>query len=402
MISAFRLLGLLLACTLVLESNGVRQGYAQRVVFPQVAQVTPGPQTFGGTNPAPLQPYSPAPGTAPLQAPPNYQVPAAPQQFDPYALPGDTSGNLMPNNNYLNQTNPYGANPYGTPGYGYSDPYAGACDPNCLPNAGYIDACPPLVPRPRRLTRIGATYEYLAEIDNGFEINSFDLSASLTIPFFYNQAPLTVTPGYTLTLVAGPDFVDLPPQLHDAYVDVNWRPRIGPVVGFDLTVRPTISSDFHHLDEDSFRLPAVGLGLITLSPRTTIVLGVVYPDREDVDLLPAGGVIWTPNEDTRFEIVFPRPKLSQRLPTVGNTDWWWYVQGEFGGGEWTIERDATGVEDIYSYYDLRLMLGLEFQRYQGAQGFFEVGYVFERELQFQTLGTFGVDDTILFSGGISF
>ena len=53
---------------------------------------------------------------------------------------------------------------------------------------------------------------------------------------------------------------------------------------------------------------------------------------------PAGGILWRPNPQTYFDIYFPKPKLAQYLYTVGNTDVWWYLNGEIGGGSWTIER----------------------------------------------------------------
>ena len=99
-----------------------------------------------------------------------------------------------------------------------------------------------------------------------------------------------------------------------------------------------------------------------------------------------GGLLWEPNNQTRFDFYFPTPKLSQYLTTLGNYDFWWYVGGEFGGGSWTIKR-ADGRNDRVDINDVRMTLGLEF----GGQallaegrrlGFLELGYVFAREVRY--------------------
>ena len=44
-----------------------------------------------------------------------------------------------------------------------------------------------------------------------------------------------------------------------------------------------------------------------------VIAGLIYLDRYDVNILPAGGLIWTPSDDQRHEIVFPRPRLAWRV-----------------------------------------------------------------------------------------
>ena len=60
-----------------------------------------------------------------------------------------------------------------------------------------------------------------------------------------------------------------------------------------------------------------GLGVINYSPELKFKLGLIYLDRNDVKLLPAGGVFYTPDADTRWEIFFPRPKYTHRFATTG-------------------------------------------------------------------------------------
>jgi hypothetical protein len=120
--------------------------------------------------------------------------------------------------------------------------------------------------------------------------------------------------------------------------------------------------------------------------------------------------VWTPNSDVRFEILFPDPRLARRITTVGNTDWWLYVRGEYGGGSWTVNREPANVapgEPVFQqvdYNDIRVALGLEWIGLRGVGGFFEVGGAFDREVIYNrsTTPTFRPDPMVFVGGGISF
>jgi hypothetical protein len=131
--------------------------------------------------------------------------------------------------------------------------------------------------------------------------------------------------------------------------------------------------------------------------------GVLYLDRVRVQLLPAGGVVWTPvnQPDLRLELLFPNPKITMRVTTYRNTDWWAYLRGEYGGGSWTIER-VSGASDQVDYNDVRIALGLEWDRYGLSHGFFEAGLAFERELVYDSGGTFEPDPSLFLGAGIAF
>ena len=143
------------------------------------------------------------------------------------------------------------------------------------------------------------------------------------------------------------------------------------------------------------------LGTFTLSPQWKFEAGVVYLDRLSVKLLPAGGVIWTPNPDVKFDIVFPYPKLAQRLTTVGNTDVWGYIAGEYGGGQWSIVHN-NGVEDVVNYNDLRVMAGLEWFGMNRWRGNLEIGYVFDRHILYRSGPEYSPGSTMMFRGALAF
>ena len=77
--------------------------------------------------------------------------------------------------------------------------------------------------------------------------------------------------------------------------------------------------------------------MLTATPTLQFKPGIWYIDRVEIKLLPAGGVVWTPNPCSRYEIFFPAPKLADLWSTVGNLNVWVYVRGEYGGGAWTVK-----------------------------------------------------------------
>jgi hypothetical protein len=145
-----------------------------------------------------------------------------------------------------------------------------------------------------------------------------------------------------------------------------------------------VFSQFEVFNSESLRILGKALGRVRLTPTSTGRLGVFWIDRNRIKLLPAGGILWAPNADTRFDLFFPEPKLSHYLATVGNSDMWWYASAYYGGGAWTIER-TDGQDDSIDINDWRIVFGLEWGRNELLRrghrfAFLEGGYAFSREL----------------------
>lgn len=255
---------------------------------------------------------------------------------------------------------------------------------------------------------------------SGLGIMDLELSASFAIPFGQNPSPFIVTPGFAVHYWDGPDSAvftptiqpDLPPRAYDAYLDVGWKPVINSWLSADLGVRVGVYSDFSYVDGHSIRYPFRGLGIATLSPTMQLAAGVVYIDRFQVKILPAGGLIWTPNPNSRYEVIFPRPKLSHRLTTLAqyNTDIWIYLVGEYGAGAWTITRatdvqnSVPGAHQRIDINDYRVNLGLDIRGPRGIKSWFEVGYVFGRQVYYVESAnqSFNPGSTVLLRGGVAF
>jgi hypothetical protein len=263
------------------------------------------------------------------------------------------------------------------------------------------------------LQRISLTHTWIHGGDgvNDVGVNDSEVSASFDVPLFNFPDHFLITPGFALHMWDGPVHVnafspDLPSQTYDAYIDTAWTPKFNNFLSADLGVRVGVYTDFDHFATDSIRVLGRGLGVVNIQPNLQFKLGVMYIDRNDIKLLPAGGLIWDPSPDQHWEIFFPKPKIARRLSTINNHNMWMYLTGEYGGGAWTIVRDA-GYTDAVDYNDIRVSFGLEWlpEAKSDWSAFVEAGFVFKRELFYVSQvppNTVDLSDTFLIRAGVSF
>jgi hypothetical protein len=378
---------------------------AQTPTYGAPAPTYTAPPTSG--LPAPTGPYSSAPVSTPpfTSAPAPTYSPAAvgpPPAFDPYT----SGGSITP------------APPVAAP-YGYTPP----------PGMPYPQQpAPPYQPAPydiqpsgegywaktqRLLQEISFEYTFLAgnsSSSNQFGVDEAEISATFAFPMFGNiETPLLVTPGFQTDWLDGPASgpplsggPDLPPRLYAAYLDFAWFPHCNEWLGGEFGLQPGIWTDFHNVNSDSIRILGRALGTVALSPTLDVRFGVIYLDRVDIKILPAGGFYYRPTPDWDMYLVFPNPKVRKFLTAVGNTKWYGYAAGEYGGGSWTVERQEG--DDRIDYNDIRVIGGLEWETQTHIRGHVEAGFVFDREIVFVSGDppNFKPDNTIMLRAGVSF
>lgn len=355
------------------------------------------PSTFSAPTPQPTLPANTPFGATPAYSQPNtYSAPA----WDPYAAPGSSMAAPPPALAPYGQPPPALA-PYGQPappstlGFPFQD-WGGFGGGQAGPSTRLVQN-----------VQIRNTW-ISGDGFNDFGINDVDINASLAFPFFWNVnvAPILFTPGFSFHFFNGPDADpnrDLPGQVYDLFGQFSWRPQFTPRWGADLAVSVGAYTDFQYADHTSIRLLGRALGTFQVNERWQVQAGVVYLDRLQVKILPAGGLIWTPHDDARFEILFPQPKISQRITTYGNAQIWGYIAGEYGGGQWSIEHGDGGPHDVINYNDLRLILGVETFGHGNIRGNFEIGYVFNREIIYRSgVPEYKPDDSFMLRAGLGF
>jgi hypothetical protein len=252
---------------------------------------------------------------------------------------------------------------------------------------------------------------YGSKDENALQINDSDIALAFAIPnFLFSSQPIYLLPSFSVHQWEGPGNVaaDLPAIAYSAFLDAGWQSDPSLIAGAEAALRVGMFSDFETATSDSLRIMGRALGRIRITPAATVKLGAVYLDRNKIKLLPAGGLLWQPNPETRFDLFFPEPKLAHYLATVGTVDTWWYVGGYYGGGAWTVKR-KSGEKQSIDINELRLVLGLEWGRNEQMRdgrrfGFLEVGYVFQRELLFKQAPADNLDlqDSVMVRAGIGY
>jgi hypothetical protein len=250
----------------------------------------------------------------------------------------------------------------------------------------------------------------------GLGLTTVDSSLTIGLPAPTIESPLLLTPGFGVSFVdeaGGPGGPGLPPQLFDAWLQARWLTKVGRRLGVDLAVAPGWYSDFVNDTSEALRITGHGFGAWEAGDTLRVVVGVIYLDRYDVNLLPAGGLLWTPTDDRRFELLFPRPRLAWRVAESSGANpggrsraaQWVYLAGEFGGNQWAVRRDpqAGGVDDVMTYLDYRLLAGWERKPADlGASWRVEGGWVTGRLVRYYVAapGDFRPSDTFLVRAGL--
>jgi len=231
------------------------------------------------------------------------------------------------------------------------------------------------------------------------DVGMFDIYTQAT--FEFPKLPgVTMTPSFQAYFFDGPIRTDLPARVYGIQAEFRSLLPVSKKYVLDLAISPGVFSDFEQGDSDSFRLQGRALGMYLHSEQSRFLLGVMYLDRDDVNVLPAGGWIYAPRDDLLFEILFPRPKIAKRISVAGTSQRWVYVAGEFGGDSWSVER-TTGANDRLVYRDLRLIFGFEQRYVNGRALVLEVGYVFDRRVEFESdRGDFDPSSTGMLRGGL--
>lgn len=265
------------------------------------------------------------------------------------------------------------------------------------------DHTPLSTSKPGVLQRVALTTSWMGRGGaGGLGIAETELYATFGFPFPTRDSPLLITPGYEVRFLDGPSTTDLPSRLHDAYVSFRWMRKIGDRWGVDVAVSPGVHSDFDQWNGEALRITGHGIVSLDTTPTTKWVLGVVYLDRDDVNMLPAAGLIWTPSPDHRYELLFPRPKLAWRWNCGESFEDWFYVAGEFGGGSWSVQR-TSGVSDVVTLRDWRAVLGVQRKRDGGGDLRVEAAWVFSREVEYASgVGDFQPDSALMLRCAIAY
>jgi len=246
------------------------------------------------------------------------------------------------------------------------------------------------------------THLHASDTQNDIRITEIELLSTFAVPLPTSEHPLLISPNFETRFLAGPLAPDVPAQLYSAFAQFIWVPRLTKNWTLILGIEPGVYSDFETSD-DAFRLLGRALARYEWrAARMEIIAGALYLDRDDVPILPAGGIIWIPTDNWKLELIFPTPRVGYRYAFDGRAEKWLYVAGEFGGDTWAVQR-ASGVSDRITLRDFRVSAGWEKRFAGGAGARYEVGYVFGRTLEYDSVANeIELPSTIMFRGVLSY
>lgn len=363
-------------------------------LIPANAATTAGPggPVAHGTWPTHAM-HEPGPMTAAAPAPYGMESGIQPAAYP--QSPTDFADDLAGRNPMQPAYDPRWENPRWQRAFGPQPAEQRVWDPTC--DGGPVcDAPPPWI------APYETKFRTTAILGDGDDLGLIDVDLRHTLAF--PRVPgLTLTPGTIVTFVDGPVRTDLPAQLYGHWIELQWHKQLSQRWAMQLAVAPGLYTDHHSTGSDSVRITGRALAFWGMSQRTQIVFGVVYLDREDVAALPAAGVIHQPNENLRYEILFPRPRVLYNVRRRSDgSEGWVYLAGEFGGGSWSVER-IGGANDVVTYSDLRLIGGYEWKPADGAAWHVEGGWVFARSLEYESgVGDYDPSGTGMVRAGITF
>jgi hypothetical protein len=212
----------------------------------------------------------------------------------------------------------------------------------------------------------------------GFSTTSFDINRTWLLGYS-DGPPLSITPGWGMHFWGDGVGLGLPARVYDLYVDMQWTPWTGDQWSLSVGLTPGLYSDFSHAGGDMFQLTGWIIGNWQFEPEWQLVLGAAYVRQLQTTLVPVGGLIWTPDENHRLELVFPKPKYAVRYRENESGSLWWFVAGQLGGGAWSV-ADGPNNDALVAYSDLRLAVGVEKFCVNGHEWSVELSYAFDRQL----------------------
>ncbi len=226
-------------------------------------------------------------------------------------------------------------------------------------------------------------------VPNADDISSKYLESrlSVAVPLGSLENIMIVSPAFRVEELESSLSFDVPEHLYVANTSFLWRKEWNERWGSILIVTPSVRTDFKS-DDSGFRMFGLALAQWNWVPEILqISFGAVYLGRQDLPtLLPAVGLVWTPTPQWKYDLLFPRPKISYQLWKEGcRAETWAYLSSDLGGNTWSVER-TDGSDDVLSMKDYRLLLGVERVIEGGGGLFIETGYAFGRKLHYEVGG----------------
>lgn len=251
----------------------------------------------------------------------------------------------------------------------------------------------PCAPTSRRMIYdTGIIYTKLGETD-GFAISDIDARSTLIIPVFIKGSPLRLALGGGTTMVSAPANINVPSQLYNFTAELRCLIPLRETWAVEVGAGGGVFSDMTGSIGEGFRVTGRAIFIKEVSPQFKYSFGILYLGRKNLPAMPVAGLIYTPSDDFKVELLIPRTRVMRRMAMTGACEHWGYFGVEiFGGNTWAITQ-SNGAQDTFIYKDNRIIVGYEAKVPGGLAGRIEAGYVMSRQVSFTN------DPTTMTPGG---
>lgn len=236
----------------------------------------------------------------------------------------------------------------------------------------------------------------------GFGVTDVEAKTQLVIPIFAKGSPLRLSMAYGSSFFDAPATLDIPSQLNGIQAEFRWLIPFRETMAADLAIGGGIFADDSSWSRGG-RVTGRAILVKTVSEQLKWSVGILYLGRANLLATPVAGLIYTPEDDVKIELLIPRPRIGRRIAYDGTREHWMYFGMElFGGNSWAIEQPG-GAEDVFIYKDSRFIFGYE-TKAPGALGArLEAGYVYGRQVEFENSPTtYDPSGTMLLRAGFTY
>ena len=230
-------------------------------------------------------------------------------------------------------------------------------------------------------------------------MTTFGGSVRFAFPFPDAEHPLMITPHFSWTDLSTAQALEPifgeKVGLYTGGLKAELYAPLSPCFLLNAGFGASWNSDLKSSSSDALRLTGQVVGIFKMCGTARIILGASYQNIANWRVVPIFGIGWRPDDDSYIDATFPRAKAARRitwmqgLPEAENGDspYWIYATGELTGNRWSISpdgplRDDWGTKALVTYYDYRILGGIEKRLAGDVNWAVEGGLVFSRHLEY--------------------
>lgn len=178
-------------------------------------------------------------------------------------------------------------------------------------------------------------------------------------------------------------FLRLPDQLLNVYLDAGWTRRYENNLGCQIRLRPGVYSDFEQITGKALAVPSRFMGVYTISPDASVVLGADVRFGFERVILPVAGITWAPNDTVRIDARVPEARVAWYF----DTDWIFEAGWLLRSDSYQIRESGPFDREQFTMEEQRAYMGLTHWLSDFLSLSLQAGLVFDRSIEFKKQDT---------------